>query len=194
MASLSSTVLVVDDEPSVLSILQVVLARQHVPVDTAETGNDAIRKLLDNPYGCLLVDKNLPDKSGLEIIVEAKKLHPYCACIVMTGYPSYESILAAMRLGAMDYIEKPFPDVALVSQRVARAVEQQQIIFQRDTFAKLLRDMRGQLKQRDELLLKQQSDLQVLQELIDHKVAERTQDLRDRITQLEQRLRDGGGS
>jgi DNA-binding NtrC family response regulator len=193
MASLSSTVLVVDDEPAVLSLLTVLLARQHVPVDTAEDGSTAIRKMLDTSYGCLLVDKNLPDKSGLEVIAEARRLHPYCACIVMTGYPSYESILSAMRMGAVDYLEKPFPDVALVGQRVARAVEQQQIIFQRDTLAKLLRDLRGELKQRDDLLRKQQSDLELLQDLINDKVAERTQELEAKVKQLEDRLRDVGG-
>jgi DNA-binding NtrC family response regulator len=189
MASLSSVVLVVDDEPSVTQLLSLMLKRQSLQTETAHTAGEAMLKLLDNAYGCLMVDKNLPDKSGLDVIAEARRLHPYCACIVMTAFPSYDSILAAMRMGAIDYLEKPFTDLQLVGQKVARAVEQQQVIFQRDTFAKLLRETRGQLKKRDELLLRQQSDLEVLQQLIDEKVAERTHELTEKLAVLEEELR-----
>jgi DNA-binding NtrC family response regulator len=189
MASLSTVVLIVDDEPSVTQLLSVMLGRQHLQTEVAHTASEGIKKLLDNAYGCLMVDKNLPDKSGLDVIAEARRLHPYCACIVMTGFPSYESILAAMRMGAVDYLEKPFPDLQLVGQKVAKAVEQQQIIFQRDTFAKLLRETRGQLRKRDELLLRQQTDIEVLQQLIDDKVTDRTQELQEKVAALEEELR-----
>ena len=189
MASLSSAVLGVDDEPSVIQLLEVLLKRQHLEVATATCANDAIKLMLDRGFGCAMVDKNLPDKSGLEVIAEARRLHPYCACIVMTAFPSYDSILAAMRMGAVDYLEKPFHDLPLVAQKVARAVEQQQVVFQRDTFAKLLREMRGELKKRDQLLIRQQTDLEVLQELIDDKVKERTQELAERLGKLEEELR-----
>jgi DNA-binding NtrC family response regulator len=145
--------------------------------------------LLDNPYGCILVDKNLPDRSGLDVIAEARRLHPYCGCIMMTGFPSYDSILAAMRIGALDYLEKPFTDISLVGQKVARAVEQQQITFERDTFAKLLQELKRELKRRDELLVRQQSDLQLLHQLLDEKVAKATAPLRERVRELEEELR-----
>jgi DNA-binding NtrC family response regulator len=189
MASLSTVVLIVDDEPSVTQVLSLLLGRQHLQTEVVHTANEAIKKLLDNAYGCLMVDKNLPDKGGLEVIAEARRLHPYCACIVMTGFPSYESILAAMRMGAVDYLEKPFADLQLVGQKVAKAVEQQQVIFQRDTFAKLLRETRGQLRKRDELLLRQQTDIEVLQQLIDDKVEDRTRQLQEKVADLEQELR-----
>jgi DNA-binding NtrC family response regulator len=189
MASLSTVVLIVDDEPSVTQLLSVMLGRQHLQTEVAHTASEGIKKLLDNAYGCLMVDKNLPDKSGLDVIAEARRLHPYCACIVMTGFPTYESILAAMRMGAVDYLEKPFADLQLVGQKVAKAVEQQQVIFQRDTFAKLLRETRGQLRKRDELLLRQQTDIEVLQQLIDDKVADRTKDLQEKVSALEEELR-----
>lgn len=189
MASLSSAVLVVDDEPAVTGLLEVMLRRAHLQVTCVANANDAIRLMLDNAYGCLMVDKNLPDKSGLEVIGEARRLHPYCACIVMTAFPSYDSILAALRMGAVDYLEKPFHDLQLVAQKVARAVEQQQVVFERDTFAKLVREMHGELKKRDALLLRQQTDLEVLQELIDDKVAERCSKLEAQCRSLEEELR-----
>jgi DNA-binding NtrC family response regulator len=190
MASLSNAVLVVDDEPSVIQLLELMLRRQNLQVATATCANDAIKLLLENSYGCAMVDKNLPDRSGLDVIAEARRLHPYCACIVMTGFPSYDSILAAMRMGAVDYLEKPFHDLPLVAQKVARAVEQQQVVFERDTFARLLREMRGELKKRDDLLIRQQSDIEVLQELIDDKVTERTAKLTEELKRLEDELRN----
>jgi DNA-binding NtrC family response regulator len=189
MASLSTVVLIVDDEPSVTELLAVMLQRLHLQTESAHSANDAIKKLLDSPYGCLMVDKNLPDKSGLDVISEARRLHPYCACIMMTAFPSYDSILAALRMGAVDYLEKPFKDLQLIGQKVAKAVEQTQVLFQRDTFAKLLRETRGQLKRRDELLMRQQSDLEVLQQLIDEKVHERTRDLQAKCDAFEEELR-----
>lgn len=189
MASLSSAVLVVDDEPSVLQLLEILLKRQHLPVTTAGTATEAIKLMLDNSFGCLMVDKNLPDKSGLEVIAEARRLHPYCACIVMTAFPSYDSILAAMRMGAVDYLEKPFHDLPLVGQKVARAVEQQQVVFERDTLARLIREMRGEMKKRDQLLIRQQSDLELLQEVIDDKVKDRTARLTQELEQLKEELR-----
>jgi DNA-binding NtrC family response regulator len=189
MASLSSVVLVVDDEPSVTQLLEMMLTRQHVQVHTAANASDALKKLLDNSYGCALVDKNLPDKSGLEVIAEARRLHPYCACIVMTAFPSYDSILAAMRMGAIDYLEKPFNDLPLVAQKVVKVLEQQQIVFERDTFARLVKEMRGEMKKRDQLLIRQQSDMNVLQQLIDDKVAERTEKLTAQLSKLEEELR-----
>jgi DNA-binding NtrC family response regulator len=189
MASLSNAVLVVDDEKSVTDVMSLLLKRHSLQVDIAATANDGIRKLLDSSYGCLMVDKNLPDKSGLDVIAEARRLHPYCACIVMTGFPSYESILAALRMGAIDYLEKPFTDLQLVAQKVVRAVEQQQVVFQRDTFAKMLRELRADVKKRDELLVRQQSDLELLQQLIEEKVGERTKEIQAKCAKLEEELR-----
>ena len=179
----------VDDEPSVLMLLDTVLKRHHLPVTTAPTADAAFRLLRDNSYGCLLVDKNLPDRGGLEVIAQAQKLHPYCAVILMTAFPSYDSILEAMRMGATDYLEKPFSDVHLVAQRVARALEQQQIVFQRDTFARLLQELKGEIKRRDKALLGQRTDKELLEEIIEQRVAERTRQLKAQVDRLEGELR-----
>ncbi len=183
--SLSSAVLVVDDEDIVLQVLQAVLTKHGLQVEPAKTGSDAIRQLMDKRYGCLLVDKNLPDKSGLDVISEARHLQPYCGCVVMTAYPSYESILAAMRMGAVDYLEKPFADLNLVAQKVQGVLKQQWIQFERDAFAETIREMRGKLKQRDELLNQQQSNLEMFQEIVDFRVEEYTEQLRHKVKTLQ---------
>lgn len=183
--SLSSAVLVVDDEDIVLQVLQAILAKHGLQAELVKTGSDAIRRLMDNRYGCLLVDKNLPDKSGLDVISEARHLQPYCGCVVMTAYPSYESILAAMRMGAVDYLEKPFADLNLVAQKVQSVLKQQWVHFERDAFAETIREMRGKLKQRDELLLQQQTNLEMFQEIVDFRVEEYTEQLRQKVKNLQ---------
>src|SRR5690349_15808114 len=134
-SSLATTVLVVDDEESVIGVLKVLLKKAGLPAKFAKTASEAIKLLLEEQFGCLVVDKNLPDKTGLDVIAEARRLQPYCACVMMTGFPSYESILTALRLGAVDYLEKPFPDLTLVAQKIDHALKQQQVVFERDQFA-----------------------------------------------------------
>lgn len=188
-SSLSGAVLVVDDAQTVTSAMEVVLRGAGIGSKTALSGNQAIRLLMDEQFGVLLVDKNLPDKSGLEVIAEARRLQPYCACVLMTGSPTYESTLAALRLGAIDYLEKPFPDLNLVVQKVEGLLRQQQVVFERDRFAAALRELRGELKKRDALLQRQQSDIELLQQLIEARVQDRTLELSDRLQRLEEELR-----
>lgn len=182
--SLSSAVLVVDDEDVVLQVLKAVLSKHGLQVEVVSSGNEAIRLLMDNRYGCLLVDKNLPDKSGIDVISEARHLQPYCGCVMMTAYPSYETILQALRLGAVDYLEKPFADLSLVAQKVQGVLKQQWVHFERDAFAETIREMRTKLKARDELLQQQQSNLELFQEIIDFRVAEYTEELRAQVRVL----------
>lgn len=183
--SLSATVLVVDDEEIVLEVLQAALSKHKIAVDTVKTGSDAIRRLMDKRYGCLLVDKNLPDKDGVAVISEARHLQPYCGCLVMTAYPSYESILAALRLGALDYLEKPFPDLNLVAQKVQSVLKQQWTLFERDAFAETIREMRNKIKQRDDLIDQQQSNLELFQEIVDFRVQEYTEQMKEKIRLLQ---------
>src|SRR5690242_19041645 len=95
-----NAVLIVDDEPTVIDVLMVVLKKHQLTAKGAATGEEALNLLKTERFGCLVADKNLPGKSGLEVIREAKRLQPYCACLVMTGYPTTESMLEALRLGA----------------------------------------------------------------------------------------------
>ncbi len=184
----SNQVLVVDDDENVTQVLSALLKRFSLPARVAHGYGDAVRLLLEETFACALVDKNLPEKSGLDVIAEARRLQPYCGCILMTAFPSYESTLLALRSGAVDYLEKPFQDLPLVGEKVAKVIKAQWVVFERDTFAKQLRSMAGELKERDQRLLNQQGDLQLLINLIDYKVEERTAALRRKCQELEEQL------
>ena len=128
---LPDTVLVVDDEPLVLDVLAEALRKKGFPVRTAGTFAEGLARLKAERFGCLLADKNLPDGSGLDLIRAMREAQPYVACLVMTGYPNADSILQALRLGAVDYLEKPFPHLAIVLEKVRGAMEHQRLLAER---------------------------------------------------------------
>lgn len=119
------SILVVDDELAVHDVLKVVLKRAGFNVFPADTLATARALMAGQRFDCALVDKNLPDGSGLELIKELKASQPDCTSLVMTAYPNAESILEALKLGAIDYLEKPFPSLKVVQEKVKGAVERQ---------------------------------------------------------------------
>ena len=115
-------ILVIDDELVICSGCRMILSDLGHTVDTCKTckeGLDAIRKA---EYPLVLLDMKLPDADGMEILkaVRAEKSETYI--IVMTGYATIKNVISAMRLGAFDYLPKPFTDEELVTS-VERAVK-----------------------------------------------------------------------
>ncbi len=121
----NNSILVVDDEVAVHDVLKVVLKRVGFNVFLADTLAGARALMAGHRFDCALVDKNLPDGSGLDLIRELKASQPDCTSLVMTAYPNAESILEALKLGAIDYLEKPFPSLKVVQEKVKSAVERQ---------------------------------------------------------------------
>jgi len=111
----SLKILVIDDEQVICSGCRMILSELGHTINTCNTckeGLDAIRKL---DYHLVLLDIKLPDSDGMEIlkIVRVEKLGIHV--IVMTGYATIRSVVSAMRLGAFDYLPKPFTDEELIA-------------------------------------------------------------------------------
>ena len=114
-------VLVVDDEPSVLLETSASLKRDY-DVLTASNADDAERILAKERVGLLITDLRLPGKDGLALLESAKTMHPDLPVIVISGHGTIEEAVKAIRLGAADFVEKPFgPDRLHVT--VERALE-----------------------------------------------------------------------
>jgi YesN/AraC family two-component response regulator len=77
-------------------------------VETAEHGEEALKVIGEQDFSLLILDMRLPGKSGLEVLREAKAQRPKINGIIITAYPSVETAVEAMRLGAVDYLPKPF--------------------------------------------------------------------------------------
>lgn len=121
----SESVLVVDDESVVLDVLKVALKKAGFTVFTASRLVEGTAMVHGQKFGCALIDKNLPDGSGLDLIRLIRQRQPDCTCLVMTAYPNADSILEALKLGAVDYLEKPFPHVSIIQEKVKAAVARQ---------------------------------------------------------------------
>jgi DNA-binding response OmpR family regulator len=100
-------VLVVDDDPNARELLRVYLTAKGYEVVEAETGQEALRRVREDRPHLALLDINLPDISGLEVLRQAKVLDPALGVIMVTGLQEEEVGREAMQAGAFDYITKP---------------------------------------------------------------------------------------
>lgn len=120
----SAKILVVDDEPVIRELVREILAiGGNEVVDTPSTNEalDAADRL--GPFDVALIDKNLPDGSGIEVARRLRNMSPNTELILMTAYPSLDSAIEVLRLGAFDYIIKPFEDVNELRLKVQNAAE-----------------------------------------------------------------------
>jgi two-component system response regulator PilR (NtrC family) len=119
-------VLVVDDERSMRELLAIVLRREGYEVMLAENGRAAIAALEREPVDLLISDIKMPDLSGVEVLRAAKQIDPDILGIMITAFASTETAVEAMRLGACDYLSKPF-DIDLLKMKVREKIENRQL-------------------------------------------------------------------
>ncbi len=119
-------ILVVDDEQSMRELLAIVLKREGYDVLLAESGTDAVRLLEREPIDLLISDIRMPDLSGVEVLRAAKQADQDVIGIMITAFASTESAVEALRLGAYDYVSKPF-DVEELKIVVRNALERRQL-------------------------------------------------------------------
>ncbi len=104
-------ILVVDDELIVRDSLRAWLEDEGFSVDMAESGPDALKRLDENPYHLMLTDIKMPGMDGVEVLQKAREDHPDLSVVMMTAYATVETAVEAMKIGALDYLVKPFdPD------------------------------------------------------------------------------------
>ncbi|TMA09665.1 MAG: response regulator [Deltaproteobacteria bacterium] len=139
-----ASVLVIDDEPVVLDLFQRVLTEKGLSTRLARNAEEALALLEREEFGCVLADKNLPGLNGIEVLRRVRQTQPYCACIIMTAYASTQSAVEALRIGAIDYIEKPFDDLDGIADRIDEAVKQMKVQYERRAAATPLRLIDGQ--------------------------------------------------
>lgn len=120
----SGKVLIIDDEWSIRDVLANILLADGYEVDTAEDGAVGIEKLERKTYDLVITDLKMPNVDGIEVLRHLNKMNVNTLAIMATGYGSIESAVEALRLGAFDYITKPFhmDEIKLIVQK-ARAFQ-----------------------------------------------------------------------
>jgi DNA-binding NtrC family response regulator len=121
------SVLVVEDKSAMQQMLGATLAGEGYEVDIAPNGKDAIQKAKNKRYDLVLTDLKLPGADGLEVLSEVKEIDPEISVIVMTAYGTVETAVEAMKVGAFDFITKPF-DTDRLSLLIKRALENRRLV------------------------------------------------------------------
>jgi signal transduction histidine kinase len=122
----TSRVLVVDDEHSVATTIKAILEIDGNEVTAVTSGKEALTQLREHEFDIVLTDLRLDDLDGIEILRETQKLWPDTVAIMLTGYASLESAVAALRSGAYDYLIKP-SDVDELRATIGRALERRRL-------------------------------------------------------------------
>ncbi|MDH4222663.1 MAG: response regulator [candidate division Zixibacteria bacterium] len=120
-------VLVVDDENIICSSCKKILTQKGYKVDTALTGEEALSKVKGNGFDVVIADWKMEGMDGLEIAKRVKQENPKIEVIMITGYPSVESSIKAMRTGISDYVPKPFTPEEL-SEAMNRVLERNKTV------------------------------------------------------------------
>ena len=107
-ASAKHTVLVVDDEPIVCHSVRRILSKKSCTVEEAFDVDVAMQKMKLNKYHLVILDLKMPKRSGMEVLQSIRQQYPNVPVVMVSGYASIESAIEATRLGASNYIPKPF--------------------------------------------------------------------------------------
>ena len=112
----------VDDEASIRNLLTNVLAASGHDVTSADDGEEAKEYLEQGRFDLVITDLAMPGMNGIEVLVIAKRTDPNCQVIIITAYPSADDVRKIMRLGAADFVMKPF-NVDWMESAVVKALE-----------------------------------------------------------------------
>ena len=119
---MGARILIVDDEEIVIKSCLRILGGGDYYVEVAHDGREALRKIEENPYDVMILDVVMPNMGGLEVLRRVKETHPDMDVIMVTGLSQVDTVMQARKLGARDFISKPFePDE--LKQVVQRALE-----------------------------------------------------------------------
>ena len=123
----SRQVLVVDDEENIRLFLHTLLQKKGYSVRTAETAEQALTMLRQEPADFVLTDVRMPGMSGIELCRELREQFPELVVVVMSAYGSVEQALEAVRVGAYDYVSKPFKQEEVLFA-LAKAEEHERLL------------------------------------------------------------------
>jgi two-component system NtrC family response regulator len=122
-----ASILIVDDEQVICNGCRLALADANLSVECCHTGKAGLAAISNGSHDVVLLDMKLPDMDGMDVLRVIRKENPRVSVIVMTGYSTVQSAVEAMKLGAFDYLSKPFTDDHLVVT-VEKALEKKRLV------------------------------------------------------------------
>ncbi len=119
-------ILIVEDDQTIRVTVGNFLARQGFDVEVADCGAKGLAMLAERNFSLILLDLQLPDMNGLEVLARVRETDEPPLVVIMTAYPEVRTAVAALRAGAYDYINKPF-DLEDLQELIRRALETQRL-------------------------------------------------------------------
>ena len=123
-------VLLVDDEPEFTEALSERMESRGVGVDTATSGPEALEKVRSRSYDAIILDLSMPEMDGIETLRRLLEDNPDLQVILLTGYATLEKGIEAVKLGAMDFLEKP-AEIQKLMEKIQQAKANRMILVEK---------------------------------------------------------------
>jgi DNA-binding NtrC family response regulator len=129
---ISKPILIVDDEKNIRLTLSRALETLGVEVDSAQDGEEALAKLKEKEFGLILLDLHMPGVDGMEVLRQVREIRPDIRVVIITAYGTVELAVEAMKLGAVDFVQKPFVPEE-IRKMVIRVIDREKLDEQKVT-------------------------------------------------------------
>ena len=129
-------VLLIDDEEEFLETLSERMEIRGMDVSTAANARNAVSALDSGDYDAIVLDLQMPDMNGIEMLKVIKKNHPDMQVILLSGQATLEAGIEAMKLGAMDFMEKP-ADIDSLTEKIKKAQAKKMVIVEKKAEGKV---------------------------------------------------------
>lgn len=126
------TVLIVDDEKNIRMTISQALESLELKADTAVNGEEALEKMKQVKFGLVLLDLKMPGMDGIEVLRQISQIQPQSRVIIITAHGTIETAVEAMKLGAVDFIQKPFAPKE-IRALVSKVADREQLDAQKAT-------------------------------------------------------------
>ena len=123
---INKPILIVDDEKNIRLTLSQALETLGAEIDTAANGEEALEKLKGREFGLILLDIRMPGMDGMEVLRRVREIRPDIRVIMITAYGTVDSAVEAMKLGAVDFLQKPF-DPEEIRELVSRVMDRDKL-------------------------------------------------------------------
>jgi DNA-binding NtrC family response regulator len=127
---MSEKILLVDDEKDFLDVMSERIEARGMEVTTADSAEKAIESVESGGYDAIILDLMMPGMDGLQALKAIKKKNPDLQVILLTGHATVEKGIEAMKLGAMDFLEKP-ADINKLTEIIKKAQARKMVIIER---------------------------------------------------------------
>ncbi len=170
---MNENILIVDDEPDILEFIKSILENHEFSVKCAQSGEEAIKYFRIEPFALVITDIKMPKMDGFELIKQVKKLDSETEIIFMTGFPTIDNALAALKnFGAFDFFTKPLKDIEQLVVTINKALERRRLLIENKELVTALSQAKDDLERR---VKDRTAELEKLNEQLRSEIVERRQ-------------------